>query len=488
KGGYFKFFSKIKQAKKEFKALKESKVYRLKDKFKFKNEEDFDLFIKNYALIENLLTHYEALNEVIVLNMAFVLEHFDEVSLWLNSREFKEKYEDINHPYPPLLNPDKLNDENYILNYEKIPANLAWEMNLPLPRRYEFVLMFSHGAGALAMNHFLFWSAQFNLIEYFYGGVAEVRYSNFYQRLLKENNNIVGISDTSELLYGSIENRNKLWSLIDKKVKALVLVRDPIELIKHCYGRKWGTSWAKLKEFTLEHNFEDVIKAPEPYNYDFPSTYKHLENQCFLWNTLKEHFPHLDFKYLDVREFTGSKTIETMKKLALEFGFNIKLSTEEQENMFVKNMFAGNLHFLLPLTLKIDKIKIEFSILKKDENLLDLRKEFELKESQNQLGIYILKSDYKELLKNHKLYEKTLHYIQNFYNKLLERIKLEDELMLKPEDILEHLKKDEACCKELKGVLDYESKDLKATRPDIVNSWKYYKEFEKMCEEFKNQS
>ncbi|MBS4236171.1 DUF2972 domain-containing protein, partial [Campylobacter vulpis] len=344
------------------------------------------------------------------------------------------------------------------------------------------VLMFSHGAGALAMNHFLFWSAQFNLIEYFYGGVAEVRYSNFYQRLLKENNNIVGISDTSELLYGSIENRNKLWSLMDKKVKALVLVRDPIELIKHCYGRKWGTSWAKLKEFTLKHNFEDVIKAPEPYKYDFPSTYKHLENQCFLWNTFKEHFTHLNFKYLDVREFTGSKTIKTMKKLALEFGFNIKLSTKEQENMFVKNMFAGNLHFLLPLTLKIDKIKIEFSILKKDENLLDLRKEFELKESQNQLGIYILKNDYKELLRNDKLYEKTFHYIQNFYNKLLERIKLEDELMLKPEDILEHLKKDEACRKELKEVLDYESKDLKATRPDIVASWKYYQEFEKMCE------
>ncbi|MFR4831144.1 MAG: DUF2972 domain-containing protein, partial [Campylobacter upsaliensis] len=24
--------------------------------------------------------------------------------------------------------------------------------------------------------------------------------------------------------------------------------------------------------------------------------------------------------------------------------------------------------------------------------------------------------------------------------------------------------------------------------PDIVDSWKYYKEFEKICEEFKNQS
>ncbi|EAL4139019.1 hypothetical protein DMN64_06445, partial [Campylobacter upsaliensis] len=26
---------------------------------------------------------------------------------------------------------------------------------------------------------------------------------------------------------------------------------------------------------------------------------------------------------------------------------------------------------------------------------------------------------------------------------------------------------------------------IKANRPDIVASWKYYKEFEKMCEDFK---
>ncbi|EAK0456015.1 DUF2972 domain-containing protein [Campylobacter upsaliensis] len=25
---------------------------------------------------------------------------------------------------------------------------------------------------------------------------------------------------------------------------------------------------------------------------------------------------------------------------------------------------------------------------------------------------------------------------------------------------------------------------MKANRPDIVNSWKYYKEFEKICEKF----
>ncbi|ELM6779922.1 hypothetical protein Q2X75_000983, partial [Campylobacter upsaliensis] len=91
----------------------------------------------------------------------FTLTHFDEISSWLNSKEFKEKYEDINHPYLPLLNPDKLNDENYILNYEKIPANLAWEMNLPLPRVYDYALFFN---GASAHGTILaFFVKSFNL-------------------------------------------------------------------------------------------------------------------------------------------------------------------------------------------------------------------------------------------------------------------------------------------------------------------------------------
>ncbi|MBS4276287.1 hypothetical protein, partial [Campylobacter vulpis] len=89
--------------------------------------------------------------------------HFNEISLWLNSKEFKEKYEKENHPYPPLLNPDILNELlliecddkqnlksvlkeqafklskealayiNAKLDYRLIPAEKAWEMNLPLP-------------------------------------------------------------------------------------------------------------------------------------------------------------------------------------------------------------------------------------------------------------------------------------------------------------------------------------------------------------------
>ncbi|EJP9032980.1 DUF2972 domain-containing protein, partial [Campylobacter jejuni] len=35
----------------------------------------------------------------------------------------------------------------------------------------------------------------------------------------------------------------------------------------------------------------------------------------------------------------------------------------------------------------------------------------------------------------------------------------------------------------LKELLDYELQHIKQHRPDIVASWKYYQEFERMCKE-----
>ncbi|WP_270985715.1 DUF2972 domain-containing protein, partial [Campylobacter helveticus] len=37
-------------------------------------------------------------------------------------------------------------------------------------------------------------------------------------------------------------------------------------------------------------------------------------------------------------------------------------------------------------------------------------------------------------------------------------------------------------------VFDKEFTHIKANRPDIVASWKYYGEFERMCEDFENQN
>ncbi|MBK1964068.1 hypothetical protein F2N14_03720, partial [Campylobacter novaezeelandiae] len=75
----------------------------------------------------------------ILNNLGFVIKHFETIKEWLSSNEFKTRYKDENHPYPSLLDPNKLKDINEELNYHSIDANLAWELNLPLPDNYEFV-------------------------------------------------------------------------------------------------------------------------------------------------------------------------------------------------------------------------------------------------------------------------------------------------------------------------------------------------------------
>ncbi|NES53659.1 capsular biosynthesis protein, partial [Escherichia coli] len=51
--------------------------------------------------------------------------------------------------------PKKLNDEKEKINYKNIPAELAWEINLPLPDNYEFVFLSAGVSGHAAMVKFL---------------------------------------------------------------------------------------------------------------------------------------------------------------------------------------------------------------------------------------------------------------------------------------------------------------------------------------------
>ncbi|MCH5336672.1 MAG: DUF2972 domain-containing protein, partial [Campylobacter sp.] len=89
-----------------------------------------------------------------------------------------------------------------------------------------------------------------------------------------------------------------------------------------------------------------------------------------------------------------------------------------------------------------------------------------------------------EILKNNdKLFEATKNYLKDFAYKLDERMKLEDSLMLNEKDVLEYLRNNKQARLDLKSILDEELAHVEAHRPDIVASWKYYQEFENMCEE-----
>ncbi|ECB9742912.1 DUF2972 domain-containing protein, partial [Campylobacter upsaliensis] len=498
KGGYFKFFSKIKQAKKEFKALKESKVYKLKDKLKFKNEEDFDLLIKNYALIENLLTHYEALNEVIVSNVAFVLKYYDEVSLWLNSKEFKETYEDKNHPYPPLLNPDKLNDENYILNYEKIPANLAWEMNLPLPKGYKFIYL-NNGASASSaiLNYFSLSGVKI----YEYWEPQEENYSLYYNDLLNDNFVAVAV----HIHY------SKLPYLLIEKVPAFYVTRDPISKLKSisnhfiCGLNALDYIKSTMKRFNLTCKEYSKLIPKNKYwkhNGEYPRCDVTFEDNwllygCLSFDSLIQKMPNITkIFYYSFEEFEPKNVFLTWNKLAKLFQFIVPdkslLETRREVVRFGLSVLPTCLYALEEDVAKNEEdrsslnkkggyeIYISADVMQKFKEDIIIIDEANINDSRI---IAYVKDDCKDILHNEKLLQESKKFLEGYFQALRKNVDKTKENLITEKKVLEYLKKDTHTRNKIKKLLDEELNHFKTHHLDIVASWKYYKEFEKMCEE-----
>ncbi|EAK0446866.1 capsular biosynthesis protein, partial [Campylobacter lari] len=129
KGGYFKLYKNIQNIKRQYSLLKELNLEHLNISSKKK-----ELLIVNFDTIKDILEFhkdYKPILENIFHNFDYTLKHLDLVKEWLLSDDFYQRYKKENHPYPSLLDPKKLNDENEKINYKNIPAELAWEMNLP---------------------------------------------------------------------------------------------------------------------------------------------------------------------------------------------------------------------------------------------------------------------------------------------------------------------------------------------------------------------
>ncbi|HFU3718639.1 TPA: DUF2972 domain-containing protein, partial [Campylobacter jejuni] len=83
-----------------------------------------------------------------------------------------------------------------------------------------------------------------------------------------------------------------------------------------------------------------------------------------------------------------------------------------------------------------------------------------------------------------KYYEHIITQYQiNFLNILEKRIKYIQKNKITAEQVLDYLHRNSELKKILKQILDEELIHIKQHRQDIVASWRYYQEFEKMCEE-----
>lgn len=321
------------------------------------------------------------------------------------------------------------------------------------------------------------------IIDLFIKGSAKNRYILSYNFLLKFNGfNVISLSD----LEYQTSNHLKFFSLVDKKVPFLCQTRDPMELLRHCLARagRWTShSLVIAKEFDKSFCFEDVVQPLEylKYNYNLEGLKRYSYSNLFSFYThLKELQKNiLKIAFLDTRELNSNGVIPKLQAIARDFGF-IPIQ-DCHKKVLQTNIFKGSAYLFLPLTFKTKDFKIILAIHSDNSQMIDLYQEI-MDKTNETIGIYIDK-DKVESFRANEIYKESCKYLKKFMERLEERFQQEDAKALTINDVMEYFKKEPEARKHIKCILDKEVATIAQYRPDIVQSWKYYQEFERMCKE-----
>ena len=499
-------------------------------------------------------THFlNVLKNAKLESLDFIEKHFRTIFSWINSNEFYEKYEVKAHPYPAFLNPDVLNykieendtntnenlknnnnnlesNDNLLkaykeyekenLTYELISANVAWDLNIPLPRSYEFVHMSNFGSAYIAMQQF-YKHCEINLMTHWEPYDKQVTYEIFYQGLLDTKTYNAIYIDGFNL---KVKNNAKLLSLIDKYVSVIAVVRDPIARLRPLVNHIQWQGVKMIWHFNLSFDYKRVFDKIRYYENGVkgvttkPSVENIKNNACGYGESsvaysLKSRINLLnnvnEILYFDMEDFNDKNAYESMKKLARKFKFKEPLDNDKDK--FSGKLNGGDFLGLIPVTLSINKkdlkyifkdkkenlnkknlynkenINIHISTLqhKKDNQIIANNEFLEENEIFNpNLAILLDSAEMLNRLKtNEKLFLETKIYIKNTISALKERVMIENNKRISYEQILDYFKNNEEVRDLYENQFSYELEHIKQTRPDIINSWTYYKEFEKICTE-----
>lgn len=192
--------------------------------------------------------------------------------IWLNSKEFKEKYLDTKHPYPPLLNPNDI-------DYEIIPAELAWEFNLPFPDNYEFLYISSGASGSAATFKFFPYCGVNINDAVTCKGYYTFNYNTFLAN--KDNKNCFFMYCYYVM---ATPDSLKLRTLLRNK-PLLFIIRDPIERLQHAINH-------------IQDSY-DHIGANTTHSHNINITCAYPTNSNMLYEG-KNAKPNLDLLNLDV--------------------------------------------------------------------------------------------------------------------------------------------------------------------------------------------
>ncbi|EAK0446881.1 DUF2972 domain-containing protein, partial [Campylobacter lari] len=325
--------------------------------------------------------------------------------------------------------------------------------------------------------------------------IQNLTYEDIYNKLIISKKDYC-ISVFDDIAFRTSE-RSKILFFIDKHKKFLMLVRDPIERLKHAINHGG---------YRYEYQrFNENIDTRKPIQEEIDRSFYFFDNKncnfyeyvkgCITYPTYnykKIIIPILDsnkFLYLDMKEIMPNKAFETMLELSKILNFNPPKLKDKDFFQGIKN---GDYRFHIPVSLcfyKNEKVFFKVFVYLKsneDKNLININDKLiickhkllqDLVFQINKEDLYKLDGHYRHIV---------FHYQLKFLKILNERVGYIHKRKLTTKDVLLYLSQNSELRSMLKHILDEELSHIKYYRPDIVASWKYYQEFEKICEELDN--
>ena len=513
KGAGFKLYKDFKKTHKEFKALKEIlKEFKEPSINTLKGISDNkELFLKEYERIKELLkTHqnYPAILDNIFYNFSYFIQNFNLIKEWLLSSDFNQRYKKENHPYPSLLNPKKLNDENEEINYKNIPAKLAWDMNLPLPENYEFVFLFNACSGSEAIQHF-FYLCDVETRAWTWYSANEIFALN-YDFILSSLISAPCIPNITSKNYHLLGNYEKIFFLLSKKCDIFFIVRDPISIMKTALNHidnlfAWNNFqssrlYGKItyKNYSFNDLFPKILYAySNSYRVNVEDIAKCLENSETYF-TLNKRISMLKYNIKDIvcinfEDINSKNIFNTLSKLSEKFSF--KKPIEKYRFIFEKrvNMYEGLLH--LPVIIDIFGIEVIITtpyLFSLDKTNIDKYKNitkyfFESDFILDNVMVICSENKINDILENEKWIE-FKDYVIWYIKSLKQYIENVKANLISEKDILFYLKKHKRLAFELKKYINENIAYVKKNHKEYIKTWKYYQEFEKMCQELEDGS
>ncbi|MGH2327874.1 DUF2972 domain-containing protein, partial [Campylobacter taeniopygiae] len=388
------------------------------------------------------------------------------------------------------------------------------EMNLPLPDNYEFVYPLFGLSGGGALSSF-FQKCNLNMCYDFNRSFFKSYCLNYNLFLKKYQINILYYTEWGL----NMPNREKFLSLFFKKVPILFLVRDPISRLKTAVNHHTNNPEKDIRLINLTLNFNKILDCKK-YGTNTAGKFSNFPmieylkfwfftDRWFLYNSFLSSVGNFEAYYLDMEEIKPARAFDTMCDLADKFNFE-----KPTDKHFFEGIMNGDFLGILPFTLYVHPKDVNniYSLTNSYENLSSLKENggiylqitssnliefykqskeyinftkefFDYPLKYENLGIFLKQQEFERLKKDNSLFDAAKKYLNNFVKALEERIELEKAKLFKEEDVLNYFKENKELRLKLKNILDKELVHIKKYRPDIVASWKYYQEFEKMCEE-----